>query len=99
MEENTSKKISFSAIQPSGTPTIGNYFGAIRNILDMQEKGHEVFIFIADFHALTTVRDPEALRQGEVQPVPGLALRREIHVPDLLHQTLLEPQSVFMLSI
>ena len=53
-----------TGIQPSGQIHLGNYFGAIRNILDMQEKGHEVFIFIADFHALTTVRDPEALRQG-----------------------------------
>ena len=53
-----------TGIQPSGQIHLGNYFGAIRNILEMQEKGHEVFLFLADFHALTTVRDPDALRQG-----------------------------------
>ena len=53
-----------TGIQPSGQIHLGNYFGAIQNILTMQEKGHEVFLFLADFHALTTVRDPEALRQG-----------------------------------
>ena len=52
-----------TGIQPSGQIHLGNYFGAIRNILEMQEKGHEVFLFLADFHALTTVRDPAALRQ------------------------------------
>ena len=53
-----------TGIQPSGQIHLGNYFGAIRNILEMQEKGHEVFMFLADFPALTTVRDPDALRQG-----------------------------------
>ena len=55
-----------TGIQPSGQIHLGNYFGAIRNILEMQEKGHDVFLFIADFHALTTVRDPEALRTGSL---------------------------------
>lgn len=53
-----------TGIQPSGQIHLGNYFGAIRNILDMQEKGHDVFLFLADYHALTTVRDPDALRRG-----------------------------------
>lgn len=55
-----------TGIQPSGQIHLGNYFGAIQNVLGMQEKGHEVFLFLADFHALTTVRDPEALRQGSI---------------------------------
>ncbi len=53
-----------TGIQPSGQIHLGNYFGAIQNVLNMQAQGHEVFMFLADFHALTTVRDPEALRQG-----------------------------------
>ncbi len=53
-----------TGIQPSGQIHLGNYFGAIQNVLNMQAQGHEVFLFLADFHALTTVRDPEALRQG-----------------------------------
>ena len=53
-----------TGIQPSGQIHLGNYFGAIQNILEMQAKGHEVFLFLAEYHALTTVRDPEALRSG-----------------------------------
>ncbi len=53
-----------TGIQPSGQIHLGNYFGAIDNILRMQAQGHEVFLFLADFHALTTVRDPAALREG-----------------------------------
>lgn len=53
-----------TGIQPSGQIHLGNYFGAIQNVLNMQEKGHEVFLFLADYHALTTVREPDLLRQG-----------------------------------
>ena len=42
-----------TGIQPSGIPHIGNYFGAIRQTAAMQSKG-ENFLFIADYHALTT---------------------------------------------
>lgn len=55
-----------TGIQPSGQIHLGNYFGAIQNVLNMQAQGHDVFLFLADFHALTTVRDPEALRKGSI---------------------------------
>ena len=55
-----------TGIQPSGQIHLGNYFGAIQNVLKMQEQNHQVFMFLADFHALTTVRDPEALRAGSI---------------------------------
>ncbi|MBO46170.1 MAG: tryptophan--tRNA ligase [Planctomycetes bacterium] len=51
-----------SGIQPSGLQHIGNYFGAIRQHIALQEEAGEHFYFIADFHALTSVRDPEELR-------------------------------------
>ncbi|MCL4156340.1 UNVERIFIED_CONTAM: hypothetical protein GTU68_003194 [Idotea baltica] len=52
-----------SGIQPSGLQHLGNYFGAIRqHILGSEEPGDH-FYFIADYHALTTSRDPEALRE------------------------------------
>ncbi|MDD3155299.1 MAG: tryptophan--tRNA ligase [Victivallaceae bacterium] len=50
-----------TGIQPSGTPHIGNYFGAIRTTVDLQSKG-ESFLFIADYHALTTSPEPAKLR-------------------------------------
>lgn len=50
-----------SGVQPSGKPHLGNYFGAMRQHIAMQ-KDHEAFLFIADLHALTTIRDPEQMR-------------------------------------
>ena len=52
-----------TGIQPSGIPHIGNYFGAIRQTAAMQSKG-ENFLFIADYHALTTSPKPEDLRSN-----------------------------------
>lgn len=53
-----------SGVQSSGKPHLGNYFGAIKQHIELQQKeGAEPFYFIADFHALTTVHDPEKLRE------------------------------------
>ena len=52
-----------SGIQPSGTPHIGNYFGMMRQAVELQERG-ETFLFIADYHALTTSPDPQVLREN-----------------------------------
>lgn len=51
-----------TGIQPSGILHVGNYFGAMRPLIALQERG-EVFVFLADLHALTSVRDPAALRR------------------------------------
>lgn len=51
-----------SGIQPTGRFHWGNYFGAIRQYLDLQH-GNEAYYFIANLHALTTIRDPSQLRQ------------------------------------
>ncbi len=50
-----------TGIQPSGTLHIGNYFGAMRPVIGLQGQG-EVFVFLADLHALTSLRDAAALR-------------------------------------
>ena len=50
-----------SGIQPSGRLHIGNYFGAIRQHIEMQEKGHQCFYFIANYHALTSTTDKAEL--------------------------------------
>jgi len=50
-----------SGIQPSGSPHLGNYFGAMKHHIEMQNK-FEAYIFIADLHALTTVREPEKMK-------------------------------------
>ena len=50
-----------SGIQPTGRFHWGNYFGAIRQYIDLQHH-EQAFYFIADLHALTTVRDPALLK-------------------------------------
>ena len=50
-----------SGIQPSGALHIGNYMGAIRQYIDLQ-RGNDAFYFVADYHALTSVRDAGKLR-------------------------------------
>lgn len=57
-------KTVLSGIQPSGRPHLGNYFGAIRQHIALQDRGETCFFFIADYHALTTSRDPEKLREA-----------------------------------
>jgi len=51
-----------TGIKPTGAPHVGNYLGMIRPALDLVAGG-EVLYFVADYHALTTVRDPAALRR------------------------------------
>jgi tryptophanyl-tRNA synthetase len=52
-----------TGIQPSGILHIGNYFGAIKPILDLQGQG-EVFVFLADLHALTSLHDGDRMRES-----------------------------------
>ncbi|MFK5956085.1 MAG: tryptophan--tRNA ligase [Planctomycetota bacterium] len=52
-----------SGIQPSGLLHIGNYFGAIHQHIALQEEAGEHFYFIADYHALTSQRDPVKMRE------------------------------------
>jgi tryptophanyl-tRNA synthetase len=49
-----------SGIQPTGRPHWGNYFGAIRQYIDLQDE-QESYYFVANLHALTTVREPQLL--------------------------------------
>ena len=52
-----------SGIQPSGVVHIGNYFGMMRPAIALQAEG-EAFYFIADYHALTSLKDPAVLREN-----------------------------------
>ncbi len=56
------KKVLLSGIQPSGAMHIGNYFGAIKQFVDLQSE-YDSYVFIADLHALTTVQDKNKLSE------------------------------------
>ncbi len=51
-----------SGIQPSGALHLGNYFGAMKQHIELQEQ-HECFYFIANYHSMTTVQDADRLRE------------------------------------
>ncbi len=53
-----------SGIQSSGRPHIGNYLGAMRRHIEMQKQYPELFFFVANYHALTSVKNPEELAQN-----------------------------------
>lgn len=53
--------VSLTGIKPTGEPHLGNYIGAIKPALALA-RDYETIYFIADYHALTTIRDPEQLR-------------------------------------
>ncbi len=59
------KKVLLSGIQPSGRPHIGNYFGMMKQLVDMQDT-HEVFALIVDYHAMKSVQDKKAMKENIV---------------------------------
>jgi len=60
-----SKKVLLSGIQPSGKAHIGNYFGAMKQFVDLQDQ-YDDYVFIADLHALTTTKDKDRLKENTV---------------------------------
>src|SRR5690625_706522 len=58
----TQKKTILSGITPSGRLHIGNYFGAMRQHIDMQEQG-EAFYFIANYHSMTSIAEGDPRRR------------------------------------
>ncbi len=60
------KKIVYSAVQPTGNLTIGNYVGAIRNWVTMQNE-YDCFFAIADMHAITVRQEPAELRRRTLE--------------------------------
>src|SRR5438477_733608 len=58
----TARKRILSGVQPTGKLHVGNYFGAVRQHIALQDEG-ECFYFIADYHSMTTIDDPAERRQ------------------------------------
>ena len=61
----------FSGVQPTGVPHLGNYLGAFRHWVALQE-GHEAFYCVVDLHALTVPWTPETLRRGTLEMAASL---------------------------
>ena len=77
-----------SGIQPSGLAHLGNFFGAIEQHVRLSRTAHENFYFIADYHALTTSRDPGELRSRVREvAVTYLALGLDVERSSLFRQS------------
>ena len=63
MQDKVMKKRMLSGIKPTGRLTLGNYIGAIKQFISYQDE-YEMYIFIADLHALTLPIDAKELRQN-----------------------------------
>lgn len=66
MQPSTEKQKLFSAVQPSGTVTIGNYIGAIRNFPKLQNE-YDCIYAVADLHAITVKQDAAVLRRNTLE--------------------------------
>ncbi|HAE41601.1 MAG TPA: tryptophan--tRNA ligase [Clostridiales bacterium] len=62
----TEKKTIFSGIQPTGGLTLGNYLGAIKNWVSLQESYHSIYC-IVDLHAITVPKEPKDLRRNTLE--------------------------------
>lgn len=60
-----------SGIQPSGTIHIGNYFGMIKPLVDLQDKG-EVYCFLADYHSMTSLFDANERKRNSMEAATTL---------------------------
>ena len=73
--ENEKKQIAFSAIQPSGTITLGNYLGAIRNWVTMQNEYNCIYA-LADLHTITVRQEPAQMRKNILDAYAELIQKR-----------------------
>ncbi|MDR0322992.1 MAG: tryptophan--tRNA ligase [Treponema sp.] len=90
------KKISLTGIKPTGDLHIGNYFGAIKPALELA-KEYDARYFIADYHALNTVKDPKELNSAIRQVAAGwlasgldpdkVILYRQSSIPEVFELT------------
>ena len=62
MEKN--QKILLSGIKPTGVPHIGNYFGMMKQVVNLQNDYEESLVFVADYHALNTIQNAKEMRQN-----------------------------------
>ena len=58
-----SKKVLLSGVKPTGAPHIGNYFGAMKQFVDLS-KDYESYVFIADYHALNFIQNKEEMQKN-----------------------------------
>ena len=56
-------KTVLTGVKPTGTPHLGNYFGAIKPMIEFAKNAEKHFMFVADYHAINAEKDPETLKR------------------------------------
>lgn len=67
MKEN--KKVMLSGVKPTGSPHVGNYFGAMKSFVDLQDLNNELYVFVANYHALISLHDKDLLEMYTINLV------------------------------
>jgi len=77
-------KFVLSGVKPTGIPTLGNYLGALKNFVKLQNEmsDYEFLIFVADLHAITVAQDPKELHQN-IRNVAALYLACGLNTDNL----------------
>lgn len=63
-DNKSEKGILLSGVKPTGRAHLGNYFGAMKQFVELQEKGFECLFMIADYHALNFIQDKSKMNEG-----------------------------------
>jgi tryptophanyl-tRNA synthetase len=69
--KKTTKPILFTGITPTGTLTLGHYFGVIRHLINLQND-YQIYLMIADLHALTTITDKKIDYKSKTKEIASL---------------------------
>jgi tryptophanyl-tRNA synthetase len=62
------QKILFTGVKPSGLPHIGNYFGAMKQMVDLQDQ-HQTYVMVADYHAIISTQNASEMRRQTLELV------------------------------
>ena len=69
--KNTHAPRVFSGIQPTGNLTLGNYLGAVKRFVEMQNSGIETIYCMVDLHAITVWQEPQSLKAATRELAAG----------------------------
>jgi tryptophanyl-tRNA synthetase len=65
----TDKKIMVSGVKPTGRPHIGNYFGAMKQFVDLQDTADESYVFVANYHGLISLQNKDEIARNTIDVV------------------------------
>ena len=68
-----------TGLKPTGDLTLGNYIGAIKQMINLQDK-YDSFVFVADLHALTIPQDPKELNEQSSKIIKNAGFKKDGYI-------------------